>query len=166
MSLTWDELDHMLPKRAWRTPLPPTCGKCSYNLTGLTENRCPECGTPFKWKDVQKRATQAWTLALRLRYANQDAKLGVILGLSGWLAIGLVRLAAAKIHFLVATVHLTAFIAGVLAIVLGAQMLNLRRVPHWLRTYISDPPPRIWLGAGATCLGLSLIVGALLLWPT
>jgi hypothetical protein len=24
-----------------------TCVKCGYNLTGLTEPRCPECGTPF-----------------------------------------------------------------------------------------------------------------------
>jgi hypothetical protein len=23
------------------------CRKCGYNLTGLTEPRCPECGTPF-----------------------------------------------------------------------------------------------------------------------
>ncbi len=23
------------------------CGKCGYNLTGLTESRCPECGTGF-----------------------------------------------------------------------------------------------------------------------
>ncbi len=23
------------------------CPKCDYNLTGLIENRCPECGTPF-----------------------------------------------------------------------------------------------------------------------
>ena len=22
------------------------CSKCGYNLTGLTEPRCPECGTP------------------------------------------------------------------------------------------------------------------------
>ena len=24
------------------------CSKCGYNLTGLTESRCPECGTRFE----------------------------------------------------------------------------------------------------------------------
>ena len=23
------------------------CAQCEYNLTGLTENRCPECGSPL-----------------------------------------------------------------------------------------------------------------------
>jgi hypothetical protein len=26
---------------------PPHCRNCDYNLKGLTEPRCPECGTPF-----------------------------------------------------------------------------------------------------------------------
>ncbi len=25
----------------------PHCGHCDYQLTGLTSNRCPECGRPF-----------------------------------------------------------------------------------------------------------------------
>lgn len=27
------------------TEAPATCPRCEYNLTGLTSNRCPECGT-------------------------------------------------------------------------------------------------------------------------
>lgn len=30
-----------------RKPSHPTCAECGYNLTGLVEARCPECGKPF-----------------------------------------------------------------------------------------------------------------------
>ncbi len=39
--------------RAWRfVPKFPRghCRRCGYNLTGLTEARCPECGQPFERK--------------------------------------------------------------------------------------------------------------------
>ncbi len=29
----------------------PICRRCGYDLTGLTEPRCPECGTPFEPRD-------------------------------------------------------------------------------------------------------------------
>ncbi len=33
---------------AWKpTPTAPRCARCDYRLTGLTEPRCPECGTAF-----------------------------------------------------------------------------------------------------------------------
>jgi hypothetical protein len=30
------------------------CPQCAYNLTGLTENRCPECGTQFDPDDLRR----------------------------------------------------------------------------------------------------------------
>ncbi len=30
-----------------RKPEHPACAECGYNLTGLVEARCPECGKPF-----------------------------------------------------------------------------------------------------------------------
>ena len=33
----------------------PTCGQCGYILLGLTEHRCPECGTPFDPEEVRTR---------------------------------------------------------------------------------------------------------------
>ncbi|MBN1510852.1 MAG: hypothetical protein JXB13_02465 [Phycisphaerae bacterium] len=36
-------------KSYWKTRAhrPGTCAECGYDLTGLSENRCPECATPF-----------------------------------------------------------------------------------------------------------------------
>lgn len=34
------------------------CPRCEYNLTGLTESRCPECGTTINW-DAVRRARDA-----------------------------------------------------------------------------------------------------------
>jgi len=42
---------------------PPQCPTCEYNLTGLTEQRCPECGEPFDWDDVLSRAADPVTIA-------------------------------------------------------------------------------------------------------
>ena len=35
--------------RGWRAArtTPPTCLQCGYNLSGLTQCRCPECGSEF-----------------------------------------------------------------------------------------------------------------------
>ena len=161
MSFTWDELDQMQPRGKWRIPLPPTCPKCEYILTGLPQDRCPECGTEFKWREVRDRTARVWALTLRLRHANQDARLGVILALVGWFFIGFINLT--RWAPLQPVFYLMALIAGVMAIILGSQVLNIRRVPKWAREYVGKPPPKILLGSAAMLLGFSLPIAIVIL---
>ncbi|MBI4581354.1 MAG: hypothetical protein HY718_16755 [Planctomycetes bacterium] len=160
MSMTWDDLDRLRPANEWRLPLPPTCKKCSYNLTGLPEERCPECGTPFTWREVRKRVARVWGLTLRLRYANEDARTGLIMALSGWFSIGFGHLVGGG--FILGIMKIIAFLAGLMAVILGSQVLNVRRVPAWARVYICKPPPSMTLGVVTIVLALSLFFGALI----
>jgi hypothetical protein len=36
------------------------CPRCEYNLTGLTENRCPECGTAFDPEELRRILAGQW----------------------------------------------------------------------------------------------------------
>lgn len=53
----WDLRSNAWPTPRTRSePIPPEwdlhCGACGYNLTGLTARRCPECGEPFKPREL------------------------------------------------------------------------------------------------------------------
>ena len=41
-------------RRGWRSARdsPPTCPRCGYNLSGLSQCRCPECGTEFRLDEL------------------------------------------------------------------------------------------------------------------
>jgi hypothetical protein len=160
MSMTWEELEHLRPAGEWRLPLPPTCKRCAYNLTGLTEERCPECGTPFTWREVRQRAGRVWAMTLRLRHANQDATTGLIIALSGWFALGFAKLIGNG--FLIGITAIMAIIAAVTGVVLGSQVLNVRRVPSWAREFVCKPPPSIPLGAATMFLAMTLLFGVLI----
>ncbi len=44
--------------RGWRASrvTPPTCIECGYNLSGLTQCRCPECGAEHKIDELWRHA--------------------------------------------------------------------------------------------------------------
>lgn len=71
-----------------RTPeTAPHCMNCGYLLYGLTENRCPECGTPFdphqapieNWEDDPLNSEDV----LALQRERLMAIIGVILFIAG-----------------------------------------------------------------------------------
>ncbi len=160
MTLTWEQVDHLQPRSEWRLPIPPTCRRCAYNLTGLEASRCPECGATFRWQEVRRRAARTWSLTRRLKHANQDATVGLVFGLSGWVALLIARVSGSLLINTFGTV--AALGLAVLTIVLGSQVLNLRRVPKWARQYVGDPPPSMLLGTAAILTGLALFAGVFL----
>ena len=40
--------------QAWRSRLSSKCQTCGYDLRGLPEPRCPECGRPFRPQDIRR----------------------------------------------------------------------------------------------------------------
>lgn len=56
------------------------CAKCQYDLTGLRQNICPECGTPFDPAAPPRRKRPPWLLVI-------VATLIVMYGPFGWLLL-------------------------------------------------------------------------------
>lgn len=56
--------------RGWHAArhVAPTCPKCGYNLSGLTQTRCPECGCEY----TLERLWQAAIIRLHDRGAQQS----------------------------------------------------------------------------------------------
>ena len=55
-------------RRGWWSAreAPPTCPKCGYNLSGLTQCRCPECGTEY-------RLDELWRTPVYTKKKRKDA---------------------------------------------------------------------------------------------
>ncbi len=184
MTFSWDDLEQIRGNQ-WTLPIPPTCARCGYILTGLPDHRCPECGTTFRWAEVRKRSARIWSTINQLRHANRDARAGLILGLICWGAVAAINLprlirltplargkselsvmvnqAVATIEWIALGVDIVALFASLFVILLGSQILNIRRVPPCFREHIPEPRPDLSLGIGTVACGLLLLVAGVVL---
>ena len=162
MTLSWDELEQIQGRQAWRIPVPPTCPNCDYILTGLTSSRCPQCGQAFHWTAVRKRAGQIWSLINTMTHANRDAMVGLKAAGFGWLIMAPMLLL--KLGWATCFLRSLAGAAGLVGIVLGGQVFSIRRIPVWAREYMAGDPPNVLMGAGAALLGLSVVFVGLFIW--
>jgi len=60
------------------------CKHCNYDLTGLADNRCPECGEAF---DPDDPTTFEDGLRVPLRLTLSISALMVVAGCGGWTAL-------------------------------------------------------------------------------
>lgn len=160
MPLSWEELEQIRGRRDWRIPVPPTCPNCEYNLTGLPNNRCPECGQIFNWTIVRRRAGRIWSAINTLRNADRDSKAGLKIVLAGYALLFPFLWG----NFMTCFIRAVAGAAGLLAVVLGSEALHISRVPVWARCHIEGQPPSVALGLTTVLLGMILVAAALLVW--
>lgn len=142
---------------------PPLCPKCGYNLTGLPETRCPECGSSFT-----RRGLRIQHSILRIQLRNlQQSRDWPITG-AKFAGVGLVALVISMATHSTApglvVSPLTRIAAFVLALIGAGLGLTLRRalsLPSWLRGR-PEFSERLSYGIAAILVGLGVAVACIL----
>ncbi len=158
MGFSWQELDNIRSEKGWDLPIPPICERCGYNMLGQKIPQCPQCGATYSWKQLRREARQKWIKANRLKHAHKDTVAGLICGLSG---IGLVVIPRFYGWEIAAAVgEILALCLGLLAVVLGYQVLSARSLPLEFVPGMQARRPPLFPGLVCICCGmLSIVLG-------
>ena len=160
MSPGRDELDRLV-EPDWQSSLPPVCPQCQYNLTGLTSNRCPECGRIFLKAELKRNAAEMRVWVHEFRELNHWIKVGVGVALLGVaLAAGGLALTLAAGGWASAVGRILGGLCGLPAVFLGLSPLRALRVPAWCREAL-DVDVNYPLAGVSAALGVGLIVWGL-----
>lgn len=160
MGLSWDELKGLEIDPGWMLPIPPLCPFCNYNLTGIKELRCPECGVTFEWHEVHRHGRRLTALARRAAHANKDAKIGFCVGLLSAVLAVIIRLPIMQGGPCGA--RLVLFLSGLAAVYLAAQPINYYRLPAEVRNTLGIKPPNLLLSIATILIALAALASYLI----
>jgi hypothetical protein len=160
MATGWDVPGFAQDSRDWRFPVPPVCPRCSYNLTGLTEPRCPECGSRFHWGQVRQAAARIWSIIVRLERVDRDATSSLWLcgvGFLLWLVPKLIG-----VGYLRLIAGLGCVLIGLVALVASMHLLDVLRIPPYARAHVNIARGTVTRSTLAAVLSLALIATVIL----
>ncbi len=164
MPIDDSELDNLAGARL-HMPVAPVCPQCSYNLTGLIDPQCPECGHRFNWVAVRRKARVEWLEALGLKTFPDDVEFGWKITWIGWatwlLVVGslvliprlsLPSFLSYSLYVLFIVLHLVELLMAFCGVFLCGHIVKFRRLSPEAREAlrIEVPVTRAWIGLVAS----------------
>ena len=160
MSIDPSHLDRLM-ENDWQSSIPPVCPTCGYNLTGLTTNRCPECGYTFLRKEIKKQAANLRASMQRAEDVGHFVSIGFKIALLGAVLLLTGTLLGMKGGTAGIIGRMLGFMCGFVALFLGMSVERFYRLPPWARQDLKDPP-RIDFAVATIVISVALMVLAFL----